>query len=46
MPEHAWIYDNKQGSEYFSYNTMRGETPQVFMSIYGKMGVSRTRLKI
>ena len=29
MPEYAWIYDDKQGSEYFSYNTIRGETPQV-----------------
>ena len=23
MPEYIWIYDNRQGSEYESYNTQR-----------------------
>ena len=29
MPEYAWIYDNRQGSEYIPYNTQRKVTLQV-----------------
>ena len=29
MPEYVWIYDNRQGSEYASYNTQREVTLQV-----------------
>ena len=25
MPEYVWIYNNRQGSEYVSYNVYRGE---------------------
>ena len=29
MPEYVWIYDNRQGSEYASYNTLPEVTLQV-----------------
>ena len=28
MPEYVWIYDNRQGSKYVSYNTQREVTLQ------------------
>ena len=29
MPEYAWIYKNRPGSEYASYNTYHEVTPQI-----------------
>ena len=42
MLEYVWIYDNRQGSEYISYNTQR----EVTLQFNEYLGVFRTRSKI
>ena len=45
MPEYVWIYDNRQNSEYVSYNTQCKVTLQV-NDPYWEMVALRTLSKI
>ena len=43
MPEYVWIYDNKQGSEYVSYNKQRQYGTLQIMTTYWEIDILKTR---